>query len=59
MNLEKYIPEESRIGEKPSLFERIKSKLLRLENPPFYREFYNSDKTRKFVFYEWREDDFR
>lgn len=48
MSIEKFLPEESFSGVKP------------LENRPTDREFYNSDKTRKFVFYEWRgEDNFR
>ena len=60
MNIEKFLPKEMSLRGFAPFLDRIKKSLVKKETPPVNKEFYNSDKSRRFVFDEGRgEDNFR
>ncbi len=60
MSIEKFLPDEVVHGSVGKFLNRIKNSLVKKESPPVNKEFYNSDRSRRFEFYEWRgEDNFR
>jgi hypothetical protein len=60
MSIEKFIPGGLATGHKHSLLDKFRGVLAKMEILPVYKEFYNSDKTRKYIFHEQQgENGFR
>lgn len=52
MSIEKFLPDAATAKQKSSFLELIKNKFYREKDKPVSREFYNSDKTKRFCFFE-------
>lgn len=57
MSIEKFDFKSILPQKKSGIFDRFLAVFAKPKEAPTYLEFYNSDKTRRYSFYEWRDED--